>query len=66
MTTKFQTEFITDALKDVAGMAITKLETQKSNVPFLRESQDLERTGKCRWPVLNQLRIWLTEAGETP
>lgn len=66
MTPSQQTEFIGTALKQPATMALIRLETQKESIPVLREAQESERTGKARWQVLNQLRMWLLATGETP
>ena len=58
-----QTEFIAATLKHPATMALIRLEGHKTDIPLLRETREAEVTGKARWQVLNQLRMWAAESG---
>jgi hypothetical protein len=53
---------ILEALKKPSTMALVLLEKHAGNPAALDLARDLETSGKCRWPVLQQLRVWQADA----
>lgn len=57
---------IAEALRKPTQHALADLEQFKTRPNVLDHIRDLEISGKCRWPLTNQVKLWLAALKPTP